>query len=183
MERFKELNDIFKLDMNRRISRLSKGQQMRLSFMLATAQRPELLVLDEPTSGLDAIAKKQLLDIIIDEADKGDTAVIISSHHLSELEKLCDEITLMQNGRAVYQSGIDEIKSHVKKFQVVFDRAPDEAILGNYFGVEKIGSIYYLTTPNFDENTLSELKRMGASLIEEIGMSLEEIFIFTAEGR
>ena len=182
-EKFEELNRVFKLDMKRRIGTLSKGQQMRLSFMLAIALRPELLVMDEPTSGLDAIAKKQLMDIVIDEVEQQNMAVVISSHHLSELEKLCDEITIIQNGEIEYQSGIDEIKSQVKKLQVVFEREPDIKTLEDNFGVEKIGSVYYLTTKYYDNNTESALKLMGATLIEEVGMSLEEIFLVTAESR
>ena len=182
-EKFDRLNETFKLDMKRRVGRLSKGQQMRLSFMLAIAQNPELLVLDEPTSGLDALAKKQLTDILIDEVDKNELTVIISSHHLSELEKLCDEITIMQNGGIEYQSNIDDLKAKVKKLQVIFDKAPDLEVLKESFGVERLGSVYYLTTTDFDDNTIPALKLMGASVVEEIGISLEEVFVITAESR
>ena len=182
-EKYNALNGIFKLDQNRRVLRLSKGQQMRLSFMLAIASNPELLILDEPTSGLDALAKKQLLDIVIDEVEQNGLAVVISSHHLSELEKLCDEITILQNGETEYQSNIDDLKNKVKKLQVIFDKTPDIDALKESFGVEKLGSVYYLTTTNYDENTISALKLMGASIIEEVGISLEEIFVITAESR
>ena len=182
-EKYESLNDIFKLDQNRRVGRLSKGQQMRLSFMLAIASNPELLILDEPTSGLDALAKKQLLDIVIDEVEQNGLSVVISSHHLSELEKLCDEITILQNGTIEYQSNIDELKEKVKKLQVIFDKTPDIEVLKESFGVEKLGSVYYLTTTGYDENTRSALKLMGASVIEEVGISLEEIFVITAESR
>ena len=182
-EKFSGLNDIFKLDPKRRVGRLSKGQQMRLSFMLAISSNPEVLILDEPTSGLDAFAKKQLLDIVIDETEQNGLAVLISSHHLSELEKLCDEITIMQNGRAEYQSNIDDLKDKVKKLQVIFDKTPDLDVLKESFGVEKLGSVYYLTTTNYDENTVPALKLMGASVVEEVGISLEEIFVITAESR
>ncbi|MBR6399954.1 MAG: ABC transporter ATP-binding protein [Firmicutes bacterium] len=182
-EKYASLNEIFKLDQNRRVGRLSKGQQMRLSFMLAIASNPELLILDEPTSGLDALAKKQLLDIVIGEVEQNGLAAVISSHHLSELEKLCDEITIIQNGEVQYQSNIDDIKGRVKKLQVIFDKTPDIDTLKESFGVERLGSVYYLTTTNYDENTVSALKLMGASVIEEIGISLEEIFVITAESR
>lgn len=182
-EKYAMLNDIFALDPNRRVGRLSKGQQMRLSFMLAVSLAPDLLILDEPTSGLDALAKKQLLDIVIDEVEKNNIAVVISSHHLGELEKLCDEITILQNGEARYQSNVDDLKDKVKKLQVIFDKTPDIDVLKESFGVERLGSVYYLTTTNYDENTVSALKLMGASMIEEVGISLEEIFVITAESR
>ena len=57
-DEFEKLNLIFQVNTNKRISQLSKGQQMRVSFMLNMARKPEVMILDEPTSGLDAIAKK-----------------------------------------------------------------------------------------------------------------------------
>lgn len=183
MQRFTELNSIFGLGPKQKIGRLSKGQQMRLSFMLAISLHPELLILDEPTSGLDALAKKQLTDILIEEVEKGGTAAVISSHHLNELEKLCDEMTIIQNGRIKYQSDINDIKSKVKKLQVIFGSEPDTEALKRDFKVEKLGSVYYLTTPEYNEDTVTALKQMGASVIEEIGMSLEEVFIASAESR
>lgn len=182
-EKFKALNQSFQIDLNQKIARLSKGQKMRVSFMLNMSIMPELLVLDEPTSGLDPIAKKQLLNMLIEEVENRQLTVFISSHHLSELEKLCDEITIINNGKITYQSSIDEIKSTVKKLQVLFSKTPDLSNIEKIAKIERLGSIYYITTDKYDDNLCSKLKALGATLIEEIGMSLEEIFIFTTEGR
>lgn len=95
---------------------------MRLSLMLNMASMPKVLVLDEPTSGLDALAKKQVLDFLIEQVDETGMTVIISSHHLSELERICDEITMLSKGEVVYQSSVEDLKSKVKKLQVVFEK-------------------------------------------------------------
>lgn len=182
-EKFDELNKSFKIDINQKIGRLSKGQKMRVSFMLNLGIQPEVLVLDEPTSGLDPIAKKQLLDMVIQEVDENQMTVFISSHHLGELEKLCDEISIINNGRITYQSSIDGIKEKIKKLQVVFHSKPQIKELEKIAKTEKIGSVYYLTTDSFNKELTDRLKSMGAGIIEEVGMSLEEIFIFTAEQR
>lgn len=178
-EFFYRLNEVFNLDIKRMVGRLSKGQQMRLAFMLNIACSPKVLVLDEPTSGLDVIAKRQLMDILIEQVEKKEITVIISSHHLSELEKLCDSLTIINNGKIQYESDLDTLREQVKKLQVVFDREPDRALLEKSFKVERIGSVYYLTTDNYTLNTQQQLKDMGATIVEQVGMSLEEIFIFT----
>ena len=63
MEDFNLLNQIFKINLNKKVTQLSKGQQMKAAFMLNMAANPQVMILDEPTSGLDAMAKKDLLDI------------------------------------------------------------------------------------------------------------------------
>lgn len=178
---FYKLNQVFNLDLRRMIGRLSKGQQMRLAFMLNIAISPKVLVLDEPTSGLDVIAKNQLMNILVEQVEKNNITVVISSHHLSELEKLCDSLTIINNGKIQYESDLDTLKEKVKKLQVVFDREPDVLSLENDFKVERIGSVYYLTTDNYNENTEKQLKQMGAAFVEQVGMTLEEIFIFTTD--
>lgn len=180
-EKFEELNKSFKINISQKIGRLSKGQKMRVSFMLNLSIMPELLVLDEPTSGLDPIAKRQLLNMVIDEVEQRDMTVFISSHHLSELEKLCDKISIINNGRITYQNSIDSIKEEVKKLQVLFKSSPDLSSIEEIADIDKIGSIYYITTDRYDENLKNTLNNLGAELIEEVGMSLEEIFIFTAQ--
>jgi len=177
--KFKDLNSIFKLPYNKRIVELSKGMKMRLSIMLSISIMPEVLILDEPTSGLDAIAKRQVLDIIIDEVEKRGITVLISSHHLSELEKLCDKITIIHQGEITYQSDIEKLKNTVKKLQVVFKKDVDLSDISNLCDIEKIGSVYYIITKDYNEKLKNILLDKGAEIIEEIGMSLEDIFVYT----
>lgn len=178
---FIEYNMIFKLDLDKKIKQLSKGMQMRLSLMLNLSINPEILILDEPTSGLDAIVKKELLDILIHQVYEKGVTIVISSHHISELEKICDEVTILNEGRVKYQSNIDEIKENVKKLQVVFKKDVEDKInkLDNIINIEKVGSIYYLITDNYGEELINDLNTLGAELIENIGITLEEIFIYT----
>ncbi|OLS02758.1 ABC transporter ATP-binding protein [Tissierella creatinophila] len=180
-EDFKEYNKIFKLDINKKIRQLSKGMQMRLSLMLNLSNRPEVLILDEPTSGLDAIVKKELLDILIDQVYDRDVTIVISSHHIGELEKICDEVTILNRGRVKFGSNIDEIKENVKKLQVIFKEDVKDRInkIDGIINIEKVGSVYYLITDNYGEELTTDLKNLGAELIENIGLTLEEIFIYT----
>lgn len=181
-ERFKKYNETFKLDLKSKVKNLSKGMQMRLSLMLNMAVMPKVLILDEPTSGLDALAKKQVLDFIIEQVDETGMTVVISSHHLSELERICDEITMLSKGKVVYQSTVENLKSKVRKLQVVFhEEAPaDLARWGGILNVDRIGSVYYLVTNDYNTALEEKLKSHGALLVETIGLNLEEVFVYTA---
>lgn len=178
---FKELNTIFELPEDRRINQLSKGMQMRLALMLNIAIKPDVLVLDEPTSGLDALAKKQVTDLLIKEVAERECTILISSHHLSELEKLCDDITMLQNGKVKYQSSVEGIKAKVKKLQAVFSSPVDLSDVVGILNVEQIGSIYHIITDNYTQDMERQLYAKGADILEEIGMSLEEIFIYSSK--
>lgn len=180
---FDELNKVFKLDTKKRVNQLSKGMQMRLALMLNMSIHPKILILDEPTSGLDAIAKKAFNDMLIDLVDRERTAVLISSHHLSEMERLCDSISLIRNGEIYYQSNMDDIKSSVVKLQVVLRNEADFASLADVMSVDRVGSIYYLIVKDYSTELRARLEKMGAEIIEEVGMSLEEIFIYSTKAQ
>lgn len=180
---FDELNEVFKLDIKKRVNQLSKGMQMRLALMLNMSIHPKVLILDEPTSGLDAIAKRAFNDMLIDLVDREKTAVLISSHHLSELERLCDGISLIRGGDIYYQSDMDDVKSSVRKLQVVLRKDADFSDVADVMSVERVGSIYYIIVKGYGEELKSRLEKMGAEIIEEVGMSLEEIFIYSTKAQ
>lgn len=178
---FRKYNQVFRLNLDKKIKQLSKGMQMRLSLMLNLSIKPEILILDEPTSGLDAIVRKELLDILISDVYERGLTIVISSHNIMELEKFCDEFTILNRGRVKYQSNIDIIKESVKKLQVVFREDVEDklCLLDDIINIEKIGSVYYIVTDNYSEKLIDDLKELGAQIIENIGITLEEVFIYT----
>lgn len=180
-EDFEKYNKIFNLKLDKKIKQLSKGMQMRLSLMLNLSNRPEVLILDEPTSGLDAIIKKDLLDILIKQVYEKEVTIVISSHHIGELEKFCDEFTILNRGKVKYQSNIEKIKENVKKLQVVFKKDVENKIskIDEIINIEKVGSVYYIVTDNYSQKLIDDLNNLGADFIENIGITLEEIFIYT----
>jgi len=182
-DKFNEYNSIFKLDEDQRVRQLSKGMQMRLSLMLNLAINPDVLILDEPTSGLDAIAKKQMLDILLNEVADNQLTIFISSHHLGELERICDEIAIINKGKITYKSALDEMKENVKKLQVVFDGEPalDLKSWKEIKSIEKVGRVHYIITQEYSKDLEARLYKEGAKFIEYIDLSLEEIFIYTSE--
>lgn len=183
ISKFNEYNSIFKLDGNKRIRQLSKGMQMRLSLMLNLAINPDVLILDEPTSGLDAIAKKQVIDILLQEVAENQLTIFISSHHLSELERICDEIAMIHSGEITYMSTLDDMKKNIKKLQVVFEHKEplDLGAWEEVRSVEKVGRVHYIITQQYSTSLEEKLYDAGAKFVEQMSLSLEEVFIYTNE--
>ncbi|MBE5932551.1 MAG: ABC transporter ATP-binding protein [Lachnospiraceae bacterium] len=178
-DKFEKLNQEFNLELGAKIDSLSKGQKMRLGFMLEVAKKPEYLLLDEPTSGLDPVAKKIFLEKLVEEVEKENIGVLISSHNLSDLEKLCDTITILESGKVRSESGLDELKESLTKLQVVFPEGIDEKLLSRetVIQITNVGNVYTLIIEDYDSKKEKWLKDLGAGYMEELDMSLEELYI------
>ncbi|EPY2292655.1 ABC transporter ATP-binding protein [Clostridium sporogenes] len=184
-ERFKELNKIFKIPENKRIRELSKGMKMRVSLMLNLSIYSEILILDEPTSGLDPIIKRKLINILLEEVSERNTTIFIASHHLDDLERICDSVAIIEKGKIKYTNNIEDMKKYIKKLQVLFkDENKIEEIKSwdEIMTVENIGRINYLITNNYSDELQEKLLKSGAEFVEEIDLSLEDMFIYSMEG-
>ena len=93
-----------------KVSKYSLGMRQRLGIAQAILHKPNLLILDEPTNGLDPEGIKQLRDLLTNLAKKEHMAILISSHNLSELENFCNKIVIIQNGKIIESSSIEEAK-------------------------------------------------------------------------
>lgn len=182
-EKFNELNKIFKIPTNKFIFQLSKGMKMRLSIMLAFSIHAEYLILDEPTSGLDAILKNKLLNIFVDEVFENNTTIIISSHHLGELERICDDIAILDEGTISYENSVENMKNKIKKIQVAFDEPvyEEDLNLNGIFKISKVGRVFTIITDEYDEDFVDNLNKFKPLFIEEIDLSLEDIFIYKVD--
>ncbi|WP_244835388.1 ABC transporter ATP-binding protein [Clostridium sp. BJN0001] len=183
-KKFEKLNKIFEIPLERYIFNLSKGMKMRLSIMLSLSIHAEFLIFDEPTSGLDAILKKKLLEILSDEVLENETTIIISSHHLNELERICDNIVILKDEKIAYKNSIENMKNLIKKIQCVFN---DNVIIEEFekmdeiVAVSKVGRIYTIVTEKYDDKFLEKLKKFNPLFIEEVDLSLEDIFIYKVQ--
>ncbi len=113
-----ELIERLGLDSDRKISRMSKGETGKLMVLLALAQRPDLLVLDEPTDGLDPVVRRDVLTAILDYVGERTATVFISSHLVHELERICDWVGVMDDGRLVAELPMTQFKNGIKRIRV-----------------------------------------------------------------
>ncbi len=117
----------FELDPARPFGKLSKGQKGKVMMLTALAQRPSLLLLDEPTDGLDPVARRDILASLLNYVGDHQATVLISSHLVHELERICDWIGVMDAGRLVTQLPMLRFKQGIKRLRlsaVAADAAP-----------------------------------------------------------
>ncbi|MCR5349729.1 MAG: ABC transporter ATP-binding protein [Acholeplasmatales bacterium] len=113
-ERVKYLCDKFELDLSQEIKRMSIGERRKLAIVTAFMSDPKVLLLDEPTSGLDPRMQEIFIDFIEEEKRRGKT-ILLSSHIFREVERLCDKIMIIKEGRLVAKVNKDDIKDELKR--------------------------------------------------------------------
>ncbi len=183
-DRYVGLMNLFKLDEKKKIKHLSKGMRAQLAILLNLSIMPEVLILDEPTSGLDPVVKRQVLNLIVDEVSSYNTTVMISSHHLGQLEQICDHIGIIHEGKIILEDSIENLKSNVRKIQVAFKGELPEEIKNNQniLKIDSIGRIHQMVVKDNLEVVIETIKKYNPILLETIDMSLEEIFIYKMGG-
>jgi len=120
----------FELDPSKKCHTYSKGNRQKVALVAALASDAELFVFDEPSSGLDPLMEKVFQDIVL-ELKKDGKSVLLSSHILSEVEKLADKISIIRNGKIIQSGTMDEIS------KVAAGRSLEELFLSEYNGKEQ----------------------------------------------
>ena len=183
-ERFEELRQVFNLPENAQVKHLSKGMHTQLSIILNLALKPELLVLDEPTAGLDPVIRRQFLSILMDEVAENGTTVFISTHHLHELERICDHLAIIHEGRLIKSESLEDLKKNVRKIQAAFARPLPAGVLQKpgVLNVEQTGRVYSITVEEGLDELAAELRQFQPLFLDFVDISLEEIFIHRMGG-
>ncbi len=117
----------------RQARQLSKGMAQRLSLAQAFLHEPELLVLDEPTADLDPIGRRQVRDLIVAVRARGGT-VLLNSHLLSEVERMCDRVAIIHGGRVMREGAVDELLAGDRELEDVFIEVVEGAGGGTGYG-------------------------------------------------
>ncbi|MGI6412390.1 MAG: ATP-binding cassette domain-containing protein [Syntrophomonadaceae bacterium] len=177
----RSLCDYFKIPTRKRVRNLSRGMKVRVALVLALSIRPEVLILDEPTAGLDPVARRAFLKAIIDEAAEEGTTILYSSHNLNDLEQTADHIGVINQGRLLFTSPLDELKNSIHKTQILFstDNIPAAALksLPGVIEVTQQGKAYVITASGDRQAFRDALSALAPAIVEPINLSLEDVFI------
>ena len=174
-----QLAERLDLDLSRKIKSYSKGMRQKLGIIQALMHDPSLLILDEPTVGLDPLMQLEFYQIIRDFKERGRT-VFMSSHNLPEVERGCDRVGIIREGKLLAVEEIEALKQRrVKKIEVVFQKEVDEKDLSISGVIKTEGRdkhFFLYIKGNLDE----VLKHLARFPIEDIVVekaSLEDIFL------
>lgn len=183
--RFDALVAGFALVAGRTVRSLSKGMQKQLAFCLALAAVPDVLLLDEPLDGLDPAARRAVLAQVMDEVAQRQMTVLVSSHNLRELTDVCDHVGIMEAGKMRLERSLEDLQGGFVKVQVAF--ADDGGELPPALGLDILhastqGRLHTLVVRGAAETTEAALQQQGATFVNVLPLSLEEIFIYEMGG-
>lgn len=153
----------FNVAMHQRVSELSRGERAGLSLALALAQQPELLILDEPTLGLDVVSKRAFLESLLFSGQQGGATIIYCSHQMEEIERIADQLVVLERGELRHQSSPDAFCERVRLWQIEFPfKTPDLRTLPGYLQSQAIDGITHLLMLDQDETVM-------AAMLDELG--------------
>jgi len=175
----------FDLDPRKKGRTYSKGNRQKVALVAGLASDVELLVLDEPTSGLDPLMEEVFREVILEEMRRGDRTVLLSSHILSEVEALCDRITIIREGRAVETGTLAEMR-HLTRTNIQADLAGPPDGLATLAGVHDLrmnGSrVVFDVDTDALESALQTLIKVGVRSLVSQPPTLEELFLRQYQG-
>ena len=167
----------FELEDGKLFARLSKGQKAKLMILLALAQRGELLVLDEPTDGLDPVVRRDILTALLEYVSQRKATIFISSHLVHELERFCDWVAVMDDGRVVTEVPMEKLKQGTKRLVVSGAPATIGATPFVVLSRDRSNGAERWIVGQWEPEMKSYFEAVGASLVDVIDLDLEDGFV------
>ncbi|WP_127850202.1 ATP-binding cassette domain-containing protein [Lacticaseibacillus hulanensis] len=176
-ERFEQLINKNKLDLNATFNSLSKGNRAYVLVVLALATNAEFILLDEPFDGLDVIVREQILDLVIDTASRGDRTFMIASHNLAELDGLADRVAFLKHGTISQVYTLEDVRSTAVKMQLVFkhNELPD-VVKQHGRIISRRGRVLEVIFPEYTAEISAALAATKPVMAEELPLQLTDLF-------
>jgi ABC-2 type transport system ATP-binding protein len=168
----------FKLPLERKIKKLSKGMRTQLALLLGICRNADILILDEPSEGLDPVNNEKVLQLLVGLASEGKT-IFFSSHHVFEVEQISDYIIMLHKGKLIDSRPLDQMKSSYKIIKTLYNETPtftDTSIKGIKRVVKDHRSLLVFADDN-EREIIEHLKENDPTSIEVIKLNLKEIFL------
>jgi ABC-2 type transport system ATP-binding protein len=174
VDRARRLADRFGLALDKPVRSLSRGNRAKLALVAALGHGPRLLLLDEPTAGLDPVVRAEVLDVLWEVTEDGGHAVLYSTHVLSDISRLADELAFLRDGRLLLRSGKEELSEQWRRISF---RLPDEsAEITGVVEHRRVRTEHQVITRDATA-TLEQLGTLGAEGVEAARMTIEEIAV------
>lgn len=170
-KKFHEYVERFNIPTDKEFSKLSKGTKMKIGIAVALSHNPKLLILDEATSGLDPIVRDEILDIFIEFTRDEKNSVLISSHIVSDLEKVCDYIAFLHEGKLMLFEAKDALSEKYGAICVspeLFEALDKSAVIGSRKSIYNVEAIV--------------LRDKIPADIDITPVSIEDLFIYMVKG-
>jgi ABC-2 type transport system ATP-binding protein len=168
----------------RKTNELSKGMQQKAQFIATVLHQPELLIVDEPMSGLDPVGMDVMREVLIDMRRAG-TTIVLSSHQMETVERLCDRVALINGGEKVLDGAVSEVKARHGKNTVALAFDGDGGFVESLPGVAKVSGAGQYLEVRLEEGAdaqallLEASKRLKLRRFEIVEPSLHDIFVET----
>ena len=167
-----------------RVKKFSKGMVQRLGLAAALVHDPDVLLLDEPTDGVDPVGRREIRDLLREEARNG-TAILVNSHLLSEIETTCDRVAMLRAGKVVTEGTVEALTRRSEKYKLIAASPVDDALLAKFresgAGAERVNGHIELSVHDVQHlNALIDQLRAGGCLVSEIAplrSTLEDVFV------
>jgi ABC-2 type transport system ATP-binding protein len=168
----------FDLPPQRKVRALSKGMRTKLALLLALARRSRLLILDEPSEGLDPVSIEELLQALVAAAADG-TTVFFSSHQIAEVERVADQVCIIDRGSLVADTSLDQIRQEYRRITFGFSTDPPRVDFpGESIGLVRTdGRQVTVMAARNAEAIIERGHRLGAASVETTPVSLRELFL------
>lgn len=179
LNRREELLKKFDLDPSKKCRTYSKGNRQKVALVAAFAAEADLYILDEPTSGLDPLMEKVFQDCIIQAKNEG-KSVLLSSHILSEVEKVCDKVVIIREGKIIESGSLSEMR-HLTRNKITLQTKQSVQGLKGITGVhnlveENSQMTFQVDTERMDE-VMRHISNFGIIKLESVPPTLEDLFM------
>jgi len=174
-----ELIKRFDLDASGKIKKMSKGMKQKIGIIVAFMHDPKVYILDEPTSGLDPLMQNVFMDIIKEEKQRGKT-ILMSSHIFEEVQKVCDRVGIIKDGRIVTVQDIAELNSvNTKTFVITLGKAKDvKTIVDSDFDTQNIDDYTVKISASYPFNDFfAMLSKCDVRSLDVENVTLENMFM------
>lgn len=168
----------YEISTDARVGSLSPGQRQKLAILLAIGFEPELLILDEPAAALDPVMRARFLDLLLQFIQDEGRTIVISSHILSDVEKVIDHVVIMKQGRILLDSGFDELRERFSRVRVsaLSGELPSELPFANVVDCRRSNGEAILTVQDCTGEQLQQQAERLNCRIDIQTLPLEDIY-------